>query len=114
MSSQAPLPKDKKLAFVFRVEPGCLGPDGLKKIAKFCDFAHDDIESIDSNFVHWEIVPRFDKSLPEMELMIGDKSLSREKAARYLQAFDKDLDVFEEHFHDRLTSLIEEYIKRQS
>lgn len=57
-----PLAQDKKLTVVIRVEPGCLGPDGNSHVKEFCNVAQVEIEPIDSDFVNWEVVPRFDKS----------------------------------------------------
>ncbi len=89
MSNSLSLPKEKKLTVTYRVEPGCLGPKGADHIEKFCLFAQKQVESIDADFVHWEIVPRYDKSLPEMQYQIGKKRLSHDKAATYLQLFGK-------------------------
>jgi len=110
METKLPLPKDKKLMVVFRVEPGCLGPEGEDHIDKFCSTAQKEVEPIDSDFVHWELVPRHDKSLPEMQYQINHRDLTHDKAARYLQVFNKNLDEFEGHFHEKLASLIDEYL----
>lgn len=109
MNFSLPLPQDKKLTVVFRVEPGCLGPQGADYIESFCRYAHNGVESIDSDFVHWELVPRYEKSLPEMQYMINNKQLTQQKAQKYLEMFNKNLDEFEGHFHDKLTELIEQY-----
>ncbi|MFT6898769.1 MAG: hypothetical protein ACJA13_003196, partial [Paraglaciecola sp.] len=39
MPTSLPLPLYKKLTVTFRVEPGCLGPDGISHIEAFCKFA---------------------------------------------------------------------------
>jgi len=95
---------------VFRVEPGCLGPEGKDHIDEFCRTAQVQVESIDADFIHWELVPRHEKSLSEMQYQINHRDLTHDKAARYLQAFDKDLDEFEGHLHDRLAQLIDQYL----
>ena len=110
MKIKLPLSQDQKLMVVCRVEPGCLGPDGKKHIKKFCEFAQKQVETIDSDFVHWELVPREDKSLPEMQYKISNKKLTHDKAAKYLGLFRKDLDEFEEHLHDKVAHLVDEYL----
>ncbi len=114
MSNNHPLSPDKKLMVLFRVEPGCLGPKGKDLIDEFCRFAQKGVANIDADFVHWDIVARHDKALPELEYKIRDKKLSHDKAAKYLALFDKSLDEFEQHLNDQLGLLIEIYLKRQS
>ena len=94
---------------LFRVEPGCLGPDGIEHIEKFCNFAEIEVANVDADFVHWDIVPRFDKTLPEIEYRISHKRLTHDKALKYLSLFDKNLDEFEEHLNDKLALLIDEF-----
>ena len=107
MNDPSALPKEKKLTVVFRVEPGCLGPKGKLHAQEFCDLAIQDMEPVDADFVHWEIVPRYDKSLSEMEYQVLGKKMTHDQAARYLALFNKDLDEFEGHLHDHLALLIE-------
>jgi len=109
MLVKLPLPQDKKLNVVFRVEAGCLGPKGKDHIEQFCSFAQVEVEPIDADFVHWEIVPRHDKSLPEMQYNINGKRLTHDQAAKYLDVFKKSLDEFEGHLHDKLDTLIEQF-----
>ncbi|ACA86664.1 hypothetical protein [Shewanella woodyi] len=104
------LPKEKKLTVLCRVEPGCLGPDGLDHIESFCRFSHQELKKIDSDFIKWLPLPRYDKSLAEMEYSVDSKLLSRDKASQYLAHFKCELDEFEEHFHDKLSTLINEFL----
>ena len=110
MKITTPLPQDKKLTLVLRLEPGCLGPDGEKNIAPFCDFAQKEFASIDAHFAHWEIVPRQDKSLPEVEYKINNRHLARDKATKYLAAFNRSLDEFEEQLHNKIALLINQFL----
>ena len=112
MKDKLPLPQDKKLTVVFRVEPGCLGPNGSAHIEDFCGFARTQVESVDADFVHWQIVPRHDKSLPEMQYEVSSKRLNHIQAEKYLQVFDKSLDEFESHLFEKVTHLIETYLGR--
>ena len=111
MSIDLPLPQDKKLTVIFRLEPGCLGPDGSDHIEAFCGVAQRQIATMDADFVHWVLIPRFDKSLAEMQYKVSDKNLSHEQAVKYLSMFDKELDEFEEHLHDRVAHMIDEYLE---
>lgn len=109
MKYTLPLPKEKKLTVVVRVEPGCLGPQGVDLIEEFCNFAQIEVEPVDANFVHWEIIPRHDKTLPEMSYSTINKKLTHDQAAKYLEMFNKSLDDFENHIHDKLAYLIDHY-----
>ena len=111
MKIDLPLPQEKKLTVLFRVEPGCLGPSGNDHIVEFCKHAQIAIENIDADYIHWEIVPRHDKSLAEIQYKINNKNLTHDQAAKYLDKFSKNLDEFEEHFHEKIISLIEKYTK---
>ncbi|MGX5172470.1 hypothetical protein ACUR5C_00415 [Aliikangiella sp. IMCC44653] len=107
-----PLPPDKKLNVIYRLEPGCMGPDGIDSIEQFCNFAQQEVAGLDADFVHWEILPRFDKSLDEMEYRVAQKRLTHDQAAVYLNLFSKQLDEFEEHLHERIGELIEAFLGR--
>jgi len=110
MNPKSPLPKEKKLTVIFRVEEGCLGPDGAQHVEGFCKFAQKEVETIDADFVHWIVVPRHDKALVETEYNINEKKLTHDKAERYLNLFEKSLDEFEGHFHEKISLLIEDYL----
>ena len=110
MKIKLPLDQDKKLSVIFRVEPGCLGPQGDEHVADFCITAQKVVDNIDADFVNWEISPRLNKELAEMEYKLMNKKLSHDKAAKYLALFEKDLDEFEGHLHDKLALLIDEYL----
>ncbi len=110
MTPNSPLPEEKKLTVVFRIEAGCLGPTGDQKIEDFCRYAQQEISSLDADYVNWRITPRSDKSLPEMEYMITGKRLNHDQAARYLAAFQADLNRFEEHLNDKMTQFINDFL----
>ncbi|MBW8190220.1 hypothetical protein K0504_04150 [Neiella marina] len=107
-----PQPEQNKLTLTYRVEPGCLGPDGKDHIEGFCQFANRAVSTLDADFVNWQVIPRYDKSLPEMEFSVRGKSLPRSKAEQYLAAIDADLDEFEAHLGDALVRMIEAYRNR--
>ena len=110
MNSKLPLPEDKKLVVIYRIEPGCLGPKGKDRINDFCLYSQKAVESINSDFIHWKIIPRNNKSLPEMEYEINKMKLSHDKAERYLQLFEKKLDTFEDQLHEKISILIDLYL----
>lgn len=110
MKDKLPLPKEKKLYVTYRVEPGCLGPDGKNRIEEFCIYAQQEVENIDSDYVHWDIIPRHDKSLAEIQYNVLSKNMTHTQAEKYLQIFDKSLDEFEGHLGDKLDELIDQYM----
>lgn len=110
--SAAALPNYQKLTVTYRVEPGCLGPEGKEHIEKFCPFAEKGVAELDSDFIHWDIVPRFSKAEPEMSYSVNGKQLTRNKAGQYLAVFGKHLDEFENHLEDKLALLIDAYFER--
>ena len=111
MKDNLPLPQDKKLNVVCRIEADCLGPDGEDHIEEFCKIAQEEVEDLDADFVHWEMVPRHNKLESEMQYNVNKKKLTHDKAARYLTLFHKNLDDFEDHLHEKLTFLIDQYLR---
>ncbi|MEJ2529129.1 MAG: hypothetical protein P8Z39_03340 [Gammaproteobacteria bacterium] len=110
MKHDLPLPQEKKLTVLFRIEPGSLGPDGDKHMDDFCAFAQKELDGLDADYMHWEIIPRHDKSLPEMEYRINNRRLPHDKAAKYLEIFGQDLDGFELDLARSLSSLIGRFL----
>lgn len=127
MTKTLPVSDDKKLRVIYRVEPGCLGPDGRKTIEDFCHFAQPQIQlpvapapDIGTGLVSWadliicQLLPRNDKKLPELQYQINNKSLSHEKAAKYIAMFDRQLNDFEDEIHEKLADLIDTHLARRS
>jgi hypothetical protein len=110
MANVATLPESKKLSVTYRVEPGCLGPEGKNHVSKFCLFAQSELKSLDAGFIIWNIVPKLDKSLPEMECHVFGKKMTQAQADKYLAIFGKGLEEFEEHLINELTLLINTYM----
>tara|TARA_B100001063_G_scaffold177387_1_gene166325 strand:+ start:523 stop:879 length:357 start_codon:yes stop_codon:yes gene_type:complete len=106
-----PLLEDKKLCVTFRVEPGCLGPQGATLISKFCDLAQVAFKALASDYIAWNIVPRSDKTLPETQYALMNKRISASQAGQYLALFDMKLDELESDFDDKLEALIVDYMK---
>lgn len=99
----------KKLKVIYRIEPGCLGPQGESHIIGFCDFAQKNFQPAQSELFQFEIVPRRDKSQPEKQYNINDKKLPHDKVTRLLDSLDKNINEFEDELDEHLVSLIELY-----
>ncbi|WP_409525565.1 hypothetical protein [Nitrincola sp. MINF-07-Sa-05] len=112
MSTKLPLPEDKKLTVVCRVEPGCLGPDGIDHVEGFCVYAQKEIAFYESGLVNWQLVPRHDKSQDEMQYSVRGKVLTHEQASRYLAFFEREIEDVEEYFHTILVRLINQFLGR--
>jgi hypothetical protein len=110
MKNSLPLPEDKKLSVTYRVEPGCLGPEGKSHISEFCNFAQSELRSLDSDYIAWNILPRTDKALPELQYHVSGKKMSHAQAEQYLAIFDKSLDEFECHLGDKFATLIDSFM----
>lgn len=102
----------KQLTIIVRVEPGCLGPQGAAHIARFCEYAHDNIGLTFRSIFIWNVVPRSDNSLPELDFSISGKKLNRDQASRYLELFDHDINDLEQKIFDRIPDLIDQYFGR--
>lgn len=97
---------------IFRIEPGCLGPEGISHADKFCVMAATELRAASPHFIKWQVEPRHNKQLPEMDFAINGRALNRELAARYFEHFDKDLEQFELDIFDHLPELIDHYFGR--
>ncbi|MGH1461162.1 MAG: hypothetical protein ACRBB6_03910 [Neptuniibacter sp.] len=106
------IPEEKKLTVIFRIESGCLGPEGTSHVARFCGIALKQFQNTHTDFMHWQVVPRLDKTLPELGYSIGTRPLVREHAKKYLQHFDIEIDQFEMEVFDQLPEMIDQYFGR--
>ncbi|MEZ8141804.1 hypothetical protein A1OO_04620 [Enterovibrio norvegicus FF-33] len=110
MGNAALLPEEMKLNVICRLEPGCLGPQGASKIDDFCQYIEQDMQALNSDSVTLNVVPRNDKSLPEIQFTVMGKMMSRSQAAKYLERLDQSLDDFEALFEGKLETLIDKYM----
>jgi len=111
MKKALSLPEDRKLSVTYRVEPGCLGPSGAGKIVQFCEYAQENIQSLDAGYIIWNIVPRHDKTLPEMQYNVVGKRMNHAQAEKYLAIFGKNLDEFDGHLVDKLAVFIDDFMQ---
>jgi len=102
-----------KLVILYRLEPGCLGPDGIDHIEVFCLIAQKALQSLNADICQWQLTPRFDKSLDEAQYSLAGKILTKDKAIKYMHACNAELSQLEEFFEDKLTELINKYIARK-
>lgn len=106
------IPEHKKLLVVFRMEPGSLGPDGKNYVQEFCDFAQIQLQASAKPYITWSIIPRFDKTLVEMEFQISGKKMSEIKAKQYLSVFGEDLSDFEDELENNLEAIVNQFFGR--
>ncbi|MDN3380577.1 MULTISPECIES: hypothetical protein [unclassified Pseudoalteromonas] len=104
------LSDDKKLYLLYRVEPGCLGPNGVQMIEAFCEYANQQLSA--PSFAYYHFTPRFDKSKAERQYSINSKILSEQHAYAYLAHFNTNKDEFEELLDEQLTQAIDSFLER--
>jgi len=112
MPVQNTFPEEKKMTVIFRMEPGSLGPDGAQYVKEFCEFAQTQLRASSEYYLNWFIVPRFDKSLPEMKYQLGGKVLNKAQATKYLGMFGENYSHFEDQLEDHLEAIINQYFGR--
>lgn len=114
MSQQEDMtPQSQKITVVCRVEPGCLGPDGKQYIEEFCELALRVFMRVNPEHIQWDIIPRYDKTMPEIQYKLGDRVLTSAQADRYLQVCHLTLEKFEEQLNSLLTKLIDHHLDRE-
>ena len=104
------IPLEKKLTVIARIEPGSLGPDGIDTVEAFCRYANQNKAGLKRDFTVLQILPRYDKTKPEMEYFIQHKKLTTVQVIKYLDFFDTQLEDFEETFYAGLTTLVEQFL----
>ena len=112
MKDSLPLEEHKKLMIQYKMEPGCLGPQGESLVDEYCRYAQEKIDSLNGDFVHWVIEPRSDKKDPEIKYQINGKDLLPAMVERYLAVFGRDLEEFEDQFNEQLMDYIEDFMGR--
>lgn len=112
MERVLPLSNEQKILVTYRVESGCLGPEGASLVASFCDFAQQKMGAYEADCLLWRICPRQDKTQLEMEYSVANKRLNRHQASILLQLMGKEVNQFEEQLLEHICELIEEYMGR--
>lgn len=96
-----------------RVEPGSLGPDGADHIESYCKLAQCYFDKHQSEFLDWNIVPRYDKTLAEIDYSYGDRLLSENQAGKMLDVIGKDFDQMDAEVMEHIATLIDKYLGHQ-
>lgn len=112
MKNDLPLADNKKLTVIYKMEPGCLGPEGTSLIEDYCQFAQKRIAKLDQDFINWVIEPRFNKTLAEIEYRVNGKQLHPAMVQKYLAIFERNLSEFEELYNDKLMGYIDQFLNR--
>ncbi|GAB2992581.1 hypothetical protein [Psychrosphaera aestuarii] len=107
------MPSDTKLCVLLRVEPGSLGPKGLDHVEDYCVVANRYFQKIHNHLITWNVVPRYDKTLPEIDFFINGKHLSSEQANKMLVLINKDEDSLETEAMEHVSNLIDKYLGHQ-
>ena len=113
MKNRLPIDDNKKLKVTYRVEAGCLGPDGLNHISAFCTFAQTELQLSNADYIVWTIVHREDKTLAEIEYSLLGSVINAYKTEKYLSVFGNNLDAFESHISDHLATLIRQFMNNR-
>lgn len=113
MIAPGELHDNTKLSIIFRVEPGSLGPAGSDVVEAFCHYAQTRLTALDAALLHWDIVPRLDKTLPEIECRVGNRRLTQTQADQYLQCFDSSFEQIEDLLARDISGLIKRFMAGQ-
>ncbi|WP_100657700.1 hypothetical protein [Alteromonas flava] len=106
------LPLYKKLTVLFRVEPGCLGPQGADHVEDFCVYVRTQLKTFESGIVRWVIKPRYDKSLPEIEYSLQQQPADELAVKAFFAEVGKSMQDFEEALEEKLAESVEEFFER--
>jgi hypothetical protein len=101
-----------QLTVLYRLEPGCLGPEGKAFIEEFCQFAMPLIAAQTASYMVWQLVPRYDKTLAEIEYSMSGKRLSESQGERVLAMYGASADAIVEQLNDQMTWLIDQFFGR--
>lgn len=98
------------LKLIVRVEPGSLGPDGLDHIEAFCELANKVFSKVDYIQLSFSIIPRYDKALPELQLLMNDVILPEQRAELLLDKMNVTFEQVEEEVMERISNLIDRFL----
>jgi hypothetical protein len=102
MNTVDPIPTEK-LLLTYRVEPSCLGPDGISRIKDFCNNLTTAFVYYHNNYLIYQFIPVYDKTLAAMKLSINYEYLSEAKSSLYMGFFTQTLESFGEDLQDQFT-----------
>jgi len=99
-----------KLTITVRVEPGSLGPKGKDYVEDYCKLAQNAFSKKKGDFADWAIIPRYDKTLPEIEFSLLGQTLDEARVSQALQVLDTNIEEVEEHTMEMISQLIDRYL----
>lgn len=98
------------LSLIVRVEPGSLGPDGLNHVESFCVVAEKVFSKVEFANLTFKIVPRYDKTLPELELLMNQLTLPHQRAVMVLDKLNLTYELIEEEVMEHISKLIDRFL----
>lgn len=113
MTNQNATTNKYRITVIYRVEPGCLGPTGVDYIEEFCAYAQTQFEKLAYEMMDWSIVPRYDKTLPEIQYQLAAKNLTKAQAKLYFDKTRINIERFEELLDLKIADLIEKHLGRE-
>lgn len=102
--------KDMRIQLLYRVEPGCLGADGIDHIEAFCQFAANKI--LPPSYAIFSFIPRYDKLLDEKEYTLMNRKLSGDQVISYFEKIDKPFDEFESQVDESMAFVVDAFFDR--
>lgn len=103
-------PIENKLIILYRLESGCLGPNGASHIERFCPEAQSKLSDLFGPIIRWELEPRHDITLPELDYRLTNKRITRNQASTYLSAIGQDIDEVEAQLFKRISLLANDFL----
>lgn len=100
---------NRVMTLVYRVEPGCLGPDGIKYVEEFCNHSNK-VMAQWQEAIQFFFTPRYDKSRPEVEYKLLGKTMKREQVESYIERLGITLEDFEADLGEKTAELIEAFM----
>ncbi len=96
----------------YYIEPCCLGPEGHAFIEAFCEYGNKVFQTFTPPFIELALHERTHSSQAELTYVLGGQPVTREQARAFLEQRRYQLDAFEEHLHDDLSHLVEDFLGR--
>lgn len=104
---------ERVLTLIYRVEPGCLGPEGSRHIEAFCNYSNAQLAASANNSIQYFFTPRYDKSKAELEYRLIGKVMKPEQVDSYLARLGTSLDEFEFKLGELAVELIEAFWQQE-
>lgn len=101
---------DRVLTLIYRVEPGCLGPEGIKYVEDFCNYSNGTMALLGQGVIQFFFTPRYDKSRPEIEYRLLSKAVKQEQLETYFLRLGATQDEFEGTLGEKIAEMIEQFM----